>query len=80
MAVKMFAKGTEEWMMFKDYYELCQKYFEPENTVEYWSALIAEFSMFNEKYKSEFATQLCIALFNTMEYKFEKGDIYGNKD
>lgn len=80
MAVKRFAKGTEEWMMFKDFYEICQKYFEPENSIEYWNALIAEISIFNEKYKSDFATQLCVALFNTMEHKFEKGDINEDKN
>ena len=34
MAEVKFAKGSEEWQMFMDFWALCQKYWEPEETDE----------------------------------------------
>lgn len=68
LAEKRFGKGTEEWQMFKDFWDLCQKYYEPEENSEYWNSLIASVGAFNMKYRTKFASQLSLALFNTVEY------------
>ena len=36
MAAKKFLKGSEEWMMFMDFWKLCQDYWEPEDNQDYW--------------------------------------------
>jgi hypothetical protein len=36
MAAKKFLKGSEEWMMFMDFWKLCQDFWEPEDNQDYW--------------------------------------------
>ena len=43
---KKFAKGSSEWMMFMDYWALCQKYWKPEKTDEWWDEVIREITRF----------------------------------
>ena len=33
-------KGTEEFMMFGEYFNLCKKYWDVSDTDEYWEGLI----------------------------------------
>jgi hypothetical protein len=40
MASVKFDKGSEKWMMFMDFWKLCQKHWEPEDNDEYWDNLI----------------------------------------
>ena len=35
MASVKFSKGSEEWQMFIDYWNLCQKHWQVESTDEY---------------------------------------------
>lgn len=42
MAVKTIIKGTEEWEMFKDFWNLYKNYGMPEDTKEYWRALVID--------------------------------------
>lgn len=35
MSAVKFSKGSEEWMMFTDFWQLCQKHWEVELTDEY---------------------------------------------
>jgi len=58
MAEKRFLKGSEEWQMFQDYWNLCQSFWEPEYTDEYWAAVVKAEESFVEKYKTEFAAEL----------------------
>ena len=51
MASKKFAKGSDEWMMFMDFWNLCQKFWISEDTDEYYEQLIKENNFFYEKYK-----------------------------
>lgn len=69
MAAVKFPKGSEEWMMFTEFWGICQKYWIPENTDEYWESLIDETNEFAEKYKGEFANKLAIAFIESMEKK-----------
>lgn len=62
MAEIKFIKGSEEWMLFMDYWGLCQKYWNPEDNDEYWNSLIDAAKEFHKKYGTEFAKALAKAL------------------
>jgi len=57
-----FMEGTEEWMMFQDYYKICQEYWEPEKTDEYWDGARDAVKGFYHKYNTSMAKQLGLAL------------------
>ena len=68
MAEVKFAKGSEEWQMFMDYWALCQKYWEPEKSDEWWDEVISEIDNFAKKYGSTvFVRGLCMSLINKLE-------------
>ena len=66
---KKFAKGSSEWMMFMDYWALCQKYWEPDDNDDYWESFVKETDVFYRKYNSEFAKSLALTLVNELERK-----------
>ena len=66
---KKFAKGSSEWMMFMDYWALCQKYGEPDDNDDYWESVVKETDVFYRKYNSEFAKSLALTLVNELERK-----------
>ena len=66
---KKFAKGSSEWMMFMDYWALCQKYWEPDDNDDYWGSVVKETDVFYRKYNSEFAKSLALTLVNELERK-----------
>lgn len=66
---KKFAKGSSEWMMFMDYWTLCQKYWEPDDNDDYWESVVKETDVFYRKYNSEFAKSLALTLVNELERK-----------
>jgi len=61
-----FQKDSEEWLMFQDFYRLCQKFWLPEDAKlnkSYWEELMVESGEFAEKYSSSsFAKRLALAL------------------
>ena len=65
MASVKFQKDSEEWLMFQDFYRLCQKYWIPEDAKvnkKYWEELMIEAGLFAEKYnQNEFAKKLALA-------------------
>ena len=69
---KKFAKGSSEWMMFMDYWALCQKYWEPEESDSYWENLIDATDDFYKKYNTDFAKSLALTLVNELERKSRK--------
>lgn len=70
MAEVKFAKGSEEWQMFMDYWALCQKYWEPEETDEWWEEALGKIDELSKKYGSTvFIRGLCMALVNELEVK-----------
>lgn len=69
---KKFAKGSSEWMMFMDFWTLCQKYWEPEESDSYWEDLIEATDDFYKKYNTDFAKSLALSLVNEAERK-QKG-------
>lgn len=44
-------KGTEEFMMFGEYFNFCKKYWKVEDNDNYWEKLIEEADSFIKKYK-----------------------------
>ena len=66
---KKFAKGSSEWMMFMDYWALCQKYWEPDDNDDYWKLVVKETDVFYRKYNSEFAKSLALTLVNQLQRK-----------
>lgn len=69
---KVFGKDSEEWLMFREYWQLCQKYYIPEDDENYWNSLVKSIGMFNLKYKNDFANELTIAFFNTVEKMYKQ--------
>lgn len=69
---KKFAKGSSEWMMFMDYWALCQKYWEPDDNDDYWESVVKETDVFYRKYNSEFAKSLALTLVNELERKIRQ--------
>ena len=63
-----FQKGSEEWLMFMEYWELCKKYWIPKDTDAYWDSLIKDVDSF---YKSDFARALANALADEAERKIK---------
>lgn len=73
MAAVKFQKGSEEWQLFMDYWNLCQKYWQTEDTDEYWDELIHEMTLFAEKYdKCAFAVNLALAFIETQDTNYKK--------
>lgn len=73
MASAKFNKGSEEWMMFTDYWNLCQRYWIVEDTDEYWNSLVDCTNDFYEKYKNiDLSEDLAMALLNSQDKKSKK--------
>lgn len=51
MASKAFSKDTKEREMFVEFWEICQKYWIPEQSDKYWESVINATDALNEKYK-----------------------------
>ena len=46
-----FKKGSLERAFFSEFYELCEKYWVPENSDDYWRSMSRDTEALNEKYK-----------------------------
>lgn len=46
-----FKKGSLERAFFSEFYELCEKYWVPEDSDDYWKSMIRDTEALNEKYK-----------------------------
>lgn len=70
MAEKRFVKGSEEWVIFQDFYKLCQSIWIIEGNDIYWDHVKDEVDGFLERYEGDvFAKYLAFALLNTLEEK-----------
>lgn len=68
MAEVKFAKGSEEWQLFMDFWALCQRYWKPEDSDEYWEAVLKGIDEFAKKYGwTVFVKGLCLALTKHLE-------------
>lgn len=74
MASKKFQKGFEEWLMFMDYWQLCQRFWEPEEQDEYWDDVAKETNLFYEKYNHVgLAEHITLALLDYLEERSRNG-------
>ena len=76
MAQQKFDKGSEEWMMFTEYWSLCQSVWQTEDSDEYWQEAYNKCRAFGEKYKGicgEFAKSLALSLLYYLGKKGAKG-------
>ena len=68
MAEKNFPKGSEEWMMFMEFWKMCQKYWIPEASDEWWESTLNDIDSFQKRYGSTvFARGLGMALVNHLQ-------------
>lgn len=75
MAEVKFGKGSEEWMMFTEFWQLCQKYWNPESNDRYWDGLVTDVDAFYKKFsKIELSKELALSFIRSQEIKFEKGE------
>lgn len=73
MASKRFEKGSEEWSMFREYWALCQQFWEPEDNDEYWEQVIYSTNEFYKKYKANneiFAKEIALAFVDALDKKW----------
>lgn len=76
MAAKKFLKGSEEWMMFMDFWKLCQDFWEPEDNQEYWENASESIMSFGRKYESMiFARIIALAFMDYLEAKAKQANI-----
>lgn len=70
MAKVKIEKGSMVWRMFSDFYLLCQNYWEPEKTDDWWREVTDKANRFAEKYKDVFLGRfLAMALILYLEDK-----------
>ena len=78
MAEVKFNKGSEEWLMFMDFWQLCQKYWQVETNDKYWENLINSANDFCVKYKEiSLSRKLALALIEAMEENYKE---WGNRN
>ena len=72
MAQVRFQKGSEEWLMFMDYWNLCQNFWKEESGDDYWQSAIDSANAFITKYAEiPLAKNMAIAFLNTQEHKLK---------
>lgn len=68
MASARFQKGSEEFLLFQDFWKLCQKHWIVENNDDYWQQLVNDANAFVEKYgEMSFAKILALAFMDAKE-------------
>lgn len=68
MAIVKFKGDSVEFKMFSEYWIICQKYWEVEDTDEYWESLIKEAEQFFKKYKDvKLSKALIMGFLDTQE-------------
>lgn len=72
-AEKRFADGTEERIMFNDFWKLCQSFWVPEDTDEYWKKLHDAAVAFGNVH-GKFAMKLALAYISEMERKLKENN------
>lgn len=70
----MFDKNGMERKMFADFYKMCEEYWIPEDTDEYWQTIIKATDDFVEKYKNvhPIASEMACAFVCGMEKKYKE--------
>ncbi|HCJ37851.1 MAG TPA: hypothetical protein DHV37_05940 [Erysipelotrichaceae bacterium] len=71
MSSVKFKKDSKEWKMFKDLWDMCQRFWIPESTKEYWDEVSDAVESFNSKYSDihPMVRELCIAFLEGLDKK-----------
>lgn len=69
MGAVKFSKDSEEFEMFRDYWNMVQCLWEVEDNNEYWQQTVDITNQFYEKYRTEYAKGLINALLDELERK-----------
>lgn len=73
MAAERFENGSEEWLMFVEFWKMCQMYWKVEDNDKYWQELTAAIDGFYEKFKHiHLAKELAVSFGNAQDKKFEE--------
>ena len=73
MAKVTLGKNSEEFSMFKDYYEMVQMHWDVERNDDYWEKTIKSREEFCKKHTSHYAMKLSCVYLEELERKyFEK--------
>lgn len=67
MASVKFIKGSEEWLLFTEYWDLCQELWNTDQTDEYWEYAIHKANAFYKRHNTQFARSLANALMDELE-------------
>lgn len=67
----MFDKNGVERKMFADFYKMCEEYWTPDGSDDYWNAVVKASDEFNDKYKDlhPMVFQLTLAFIKGLEDK-----------
>lgn len=68
-------KGSEEFELFQDYWNLLQENWEIEDNNAYWQKAIADSDAFYRKYQTPFARDLAVAYMNELERRFKQQNV-----
>lgn len=71
MAKKDIQSGTEEFELFRDFWNLYKENGVVENNDAYFEKLRQDIDKFYQKYKTSFAKELGVAVVNEMERKWK---------
>ena len=71
MGKKNIQSGTEEFELFRDYWNLYKNNAVVENNAEYFEKVVQETENFYQKYKTPFAKELGVAFVNEIERKYK---------
>ena len=72
MGEMKFAKGSEEWQFFQDFYKFCQSVWIVEDSDEYWNGVVREADELYRKYPDEFCKGQVLAFLNYLDEKAVK--------
>ena len=71
---KKIAKGTKEWQLFVDFWNMCQEYWIPEENDDYWNNIVKATGELSKKYSGNILAQkLCLAFVEAQDEIFKKG-------
>ena len=64
-------KGTEEWMFWSDFFQMCKEYWNVRDNEDYWNELSKAVSNLYEKYKTPYASRLGIAFIDAQNDRYQ---------
>lgn len=80
MARKNIQSGSEEFELFRDFWEIYKDNAIAENNKAYMEKVVEDTDWFYAKYKTPFAKDLAVALVSEMERKYKHGNEMRSKN